>query len=185
MKELSLYILDIAMNSINAGANNILITINENAEQLKITIKDDGCGMTADQVEKLSDPFFTTRTTRKVGFGIPLFKLSAEQSDGYISITSTPKSDKKEKHGTTVSTLFNKKHIDFTPLGDIILTITTLLQGNPEVNIDFNHIINDKKINLSTTEIKKHLGESIPLNTPEILFWIKEYLAEQYDSIIN
>ena len=77
MKELSLNILDIVENSVKAGATLTEILIEESSDILTITVKDDGCGM-SDEIEKqVTDPFYTTRTTRKVGLGIPLFKMLA------------------------------------------------------------------------------------------------------------
>jgi hypothetical protein len=182
MKELSLNILDIAMNSVKAGAKIIAITLEEDDERLGIVIEDDGCGMTKEQVERLSDPFFTTRTTRKVGLGVPFYKLAAEQTGGYLEIESVPVSEDNHKHGTKVTAVFNKKHIDATPLGDIVSTMITLIQGNPDIDYLYTHIINGKAITLSTTEMRSELGD-VPLSDVEVLCWIKEYLTEQYESI--
>ncbi|PKM62757.1 MAG: ATP-binding protein [Firmicutes bacterium HGW-Firmicutes-21] len=183
MKELSLNILDIVMNSVKAGAKIIAIRITEDNRTLAITIEDNGCGMTAEQLERLSDPFFTTRTTRQVGLGVPFFRLAAEQTGGGINITSVPISEDEVKHGTVVTALFYKDHIDYTPLGDIIATVITLIQGNADINFDFSHTINGYAINLSTAEMRSELGEDIPLNSFEVLEWIKEYLNEQYNGI--
>lgn len=180
MKELSLNILDITMNSVKAGAKNISILLNEDSETLFIKIIDDGCGMTKEQVEKLSDPFFTSRKTRKVGLGVPFYKLAAEQTGGHLEIISIPAIDDPVKHGTTVLAVFFKKHIDFTPLGDIISTLTTLIQGSPDIDFYFSHSIHNETIQLSTKEMREQLGDGVPLNEPEILNWISEYLKEQY-----
>lgn len=181
MKELSLNILDIAMNSVKAGAKNIAITLEENDERLCIVIEDDGCGMTKEQVEKLSDPFYTTRTTRKVGMGVPLFKLAAEQTGGSLEIESVPVSENQKSHGTKVTAVFNKKHIDNTPLGDLTATIITLIQGNPDIDYLFTHKINGKIISLSTKDMRSELGE-VSLSNAEVLDWIKAYLSEQYEA---
>ena len=129
MKELSLNILDIAMNSVKAKAENIGIFIEETDETLCVTISDDGCGMSEEMVKSVTDPFCTTRTTRKVGMGIPLLKLAAEQTGGEFSIKS---SDRPDDHGTVTKAVFYKNHIDFTPLGDVISSITTLIRGAPD-----------------------------------------------------
>ena len=115
MKELSLNILDITENSVKAGATLTEISINETEDKLVISIKDDGCGMSEETVRSVTDPFYTTRTTRSVGLGIPLFKLAAEQTGGGLEIVS----DTGEHHGTTVTARFYKNHLDFTPLGDV------------------------------------------------------------------
>lgn len=182
MKELSLNILDVTMNSVKAGAKNISLELTETDNTLTIIIEDNGCGMTKEKVAKLSDPFFTTRTTRKVGLGIPFYRLAAEQTGGYISITSIPEIDNHDKHGTVVTALFHKDHIDYTPLGDIISTLITLIQGNSDVDFYFSHTINSKKIVLSTKEMRETLGYNVPLSDIEVLNWIKEYLTEQYKS---
>lgn len=179
MKELSLNILDISENSTKAGATLVEIIITEDTETLKIEIKDNGHGMTPDVLSTVTNPFYTTRTTRKVGMGIPLFKFAAEQTGGTLDIKSRHIDDYPDGHGTVVTALFHKTHIDFTPLGDVISTVVTLIQGHPTVDFLFIHIMEDKKITLDTREIRAVL-EDIPLDSFEILNWIRENLAEQY-----
>ena len=175
MKELSLNILDITENSVKAGATLTEISITESGNKLTISIKDDGCGMSEDIVRSVVDPFYTTRTTRKVGMGIPLFKMAAEQTGGKLEIISKTGED----HGTTVTAYFYKDHLDFTPLGDVISTVTTLIQGHPDTDFLFTHLIDDKEIRLDTRELRAVL-EGVPLNTYDVLEWIRGYLEEQY-----
>lgn len=175
MKELSLNILDITENSVKAGATLTEISITESENKLIISIKDDGCGMSEDIVRSVVDPFYTTRTTRKVGMGIPLFKMAAEQTGGKLEIVS----DTGEDHGTTVTAYFYKDHLDFTPLGDVISTVTTLIQGHPDTDFLFTHLIDDKEIRLDTRELRAVL-EGVPLNTYDVLEWIRGFLEEQY-----
>ena len=175
MKELSLNILDITENSVKAGATLTEISITESGNKLIIYIKDDGCGMSEDIVRSVVDPFYTTRTTRKVGMGIPLFKMAAEQTGGKLEIVS----DTGEDHGTTVTAYFYKDHLDFTPLGDVISTVTTLIQGHPDTDFLFTHLIDDKEIRLDTRELRAVL-EGVPLNTYDVLEWIRGFLEEQY-----
>ena len=137
MKELSLNILDIAMNSVKAGAQHLAIELAEADNELTITIRDDGCGMSEEVVRRLSDPFYTTRTTRKVGMGVPFYLLAAEQTGGRVHIDSVPAPD--PRHGTVVTAVFRTDHIDFTPLGDIISTVTTLIHGYPDIDLTFIH----------------------------------------------
>lgn len=179
MKELSLNILDITMNSVKAGADEIYITINETDETFSFSVEDNGCGMSKEFVQNVIDPFCTTRTTRKVGLGIPLLKLAAEQTGGFIEIESREDALYPDNHGTKTSALFHKNHMDFTPLGDIISTIVTLIQGSPDINFYFAHDINGKIVSLSTKELREILGD-VPLCEPEILSWIRDYLTEQY-----
>ncbi len=180
MKELSLNILDIAENGIKAKAELITIEIDEDISSMIITITDNGVGMTNETLTSVSNPFYTTRTTRKVGMGIPLFRLSAEQTGGSLAIKSKHISSYPDEHGTIVTARYNKDHIDFTPLGDIISTLVTLIQGHPDVNFVFIHRIGEKLVSLDTREIRVVL-EDIPLDTYDVLLWIKENLAEQYD----
>ncbi len=180
MKELSLNILDIAMNSVKAGATLIEIGLIEKSSVLTVTIKDNGCGMSAEQINKLSDPFFTTRTTRKVGLGIPFYILAAKQTGGDVKIVSKTQTEYPDEHGTTVTAVFNENSIDFTPLGDIISTIITLIQGYPKIDFSFSHINGETFVSLDTREIKETLGNEIPINSVEILDWIKQFLEEQY-----
>lgn len=180
MKELSLNILDIAENSTKAKAELVEIVISESDDELVISITDDGTGMTEETLLSVADPFYTTRTTRKVGMGIPLFRFAAEQTGGNLTIASTHISLDEEHHGTTVTAMFYKKHIDFTPLGDVISTVTTLIQGHPEVNFLFTHSYGEKKVTLDTREIRAVL-EGVPLDTFEVLMWIKDNLTEQYE----
>ena len=183
MKELSLNVLDITMNSVKAGATLINIHITEDDELLKMEIIDNGCGMTEEFLRGVIDPFCTTRTTRKVGLGVPLLKLAAEQTGGEVSITSKHESQYPEGHGTHVTATFYKQHIDFTPMGDIISTVTTLIQGSPDVDFDFRHKSNTFDVLLDTREVREVLGPEIPLCEPEILSWIADNLCEQYKNI--
>ncbi len=181
MKELSLNILDIAENSLKAGASLTEISIDEDMDTLSITIKDDGCGMPPEILRSVCDPFYTTRTTRRVGLGIPLFKMAAEMTGGSFDIISKVATDDDENHGTTVRASFIKGHLDFTPLGDVISTLTTLIQGHPDRDFLFTHTIGEKEISLDTRELRAVL-EDIPLNSYEILRFITDNLNEQYEN---
>ena len=183
MKELSLNVLDIAMNSVKAKASLIQIHITEDDETLTMEIIDNGCGMTAEFLRGVIDPFCTTRTTRKVGLGIPLLKLAAEQTGGEVNIISRHESEHPEDHGTHVMSTFYKQHIDFTPMGDIISTVTTLIQGSPEIDFEFLHKSSTCTVSLDTREVREVLGPEIPLCEPEILSWIADNLNDQYKNI--
>lgn len=179
MKELSLNVLDIAENSIKAGASLTEILIDESEDTLTITIRDDGCGMKPETVLAAQNPFYTTRTTRSVGLGIPLFKMSAEMTGGKFSLTSRHKDEFPNSHGTEISASFNKKHIDYTPLGDIVESVVTLIQGHPDTDFEFIHSLEDKRVELKTRELREVLGD-VPLNTFDVIVWIREYLTQQY-----
>lgn len=184
MKELSLNILDITENSVKAGASLTEILIEETASTLTIAIKDDGCGMSEDVVKRVTDPFYTTRTTRSVGLGIPLFKLAAEMTDGSFEITSKEKSLYPDGHGTVTKASFNKDHIDFTPLGDVAATLTTLIQGHPETDFYFSHKYEGVgEVTLDTRELREILGNEVSLGEYEVIKWIEGFLSEQYQSL--
>ena len=180
MKELSLNILDITENSVKAGATLTTIKISEDGDIVTITISDNGCGMDEDTVRSVVDPFYTTRTTRRVGMGIPLLKLAAEQTGGNIYIESVTRDRDSENHGTTVTAKFIKSHIDFTPLGDMVSTVQTLVQGHPDIDFVYIHEKSSGRVELDTRELREVL-EDVPLNSFEVLGWIGENLKDQYD----
>lgn len=177
MKELSLNVLDIAKNSVRAGAENIGIYLNEDADGiLTLKITDDGCGMDEETLRSVSDPFCTSRKTRKVGLGIPFLVLASEQSGGKVEILS------EKGKGTVVTATFDTKNIDFTPIGDVIGTVTALIQGDPDIDFIFEHNTPNQNIRLSTAELREVLGKEVSLSEPEVLAWIKEYLEEAYSN---
>lgn len=192
MKELSLNILDIAQNSITAEADLVEITLDETDTTLKLSIKDNGYGMSPEFLASVADPFSTTRTTRKIGMGIPLLKLAAEQTGGGITLRSTQRSVDPENCGTEITAFFHKDHLDFTPLGDIVSTVCTLLQGFPDVDYVFTHRIvkgekagetgteNETVICVDTRDMRVILGDDVPLNDPMVLLWVRDSLEEQY-----
>ncbi len=182
MKELSLNILDIAQNSVKAKATLIKIEITEDSNELCFTVTDNGCGMTEEFLRNVTDPFTTTRTTRKVGLGLPLLKMQAEQTGGALEIASRHES-LGEGHGTRVKAIFKKNSIDITPLGDIISTVCALVQGAGDIDYEFVHSNVKGSVYLSTAEMRQMLGEEIPLSEPEIIMWVRSYLEEGYAQI--
>ena len=179
MKELSLNILDIAENSLKAGATLTEIEIKDTGTELNISIKDNGCGMSEEMLRSVTDPFCTTRTTRKVGLGIPLFKMAAELTGGYLKLASRERSKHPTDHGTEITAHFKKDHLDFTPLGDVTSSIVTLIQGHPDSDFLFTHTGDGLNVKLDTREMREVLDD-IPLDSFEILTWISENLKEQY-----
>ena len=179
MKELSLNILDISENSVKAGATLVEITLTESQDSLTISIKDDGCGMDAQTLKSVENPFYTTRTTRSVGLGIPLLKMAAEQTGGDVKISSTVDDGTGGEHGTVITATFFKNHIDFTPLGDVIATVTTLIQGHPDIDFLYTHTADGIEVVLDTREIRAVL-EDVPLDSYEVICWIRGFLEEQY-----
>ncbi len=180
MKELSLNVLDITKNSVKAGATLVEILLTETDKRLTIVIRDNGCGMSEEVVRQVENPFYTTRTTRKVGLGIPLLKLAAEQTGGTLAIESRTAAQSPDAHGTTVTAVFDKTHLDFTPIGDMIPTVTTLVQGSPDIDFHFRHETPERTVELKTAEMRDVLGVDVLLNSYEVIQWIGQYLAEQY-----
>ncbi len=178
MRELSLNILDIAQNSISAGASLITVDVAENTadKTLFIGIYDNGKGMSDEQVKSVIDPFFTTRTTRKVGMGIPLFKMAAEQTGGNFEIKS------ELGTGTEVKAYFKTDSVDFTPLGDVTSTVQMLITMNTDRDFIYTRDVDGKKFSLDTREIKLILGD-VPLDTYEVSQWLKDYINENVNEL--
>ncbi len=178
MRELSLNILDVAQNSITAGASLITVEVVENTvlKTMKIGIHDNGKGMSEEQVRSVIDPFFTTRTTRKVGMGIPLFKMAAEQTGGKLEIKS------ELGVGTSVEALFVTDSVDFTPLGDVASTIQMLITMNTDRDFIYHRQRDEKEFTLDTREIKQILGD-VPLDAYEVSEWLKDFITENTNEI--
>lgn len=178
MKELSLHILDLAQNSVEAGARKLTIVIDEDlaADRLTITITDDGAGMDAETVRRVVDPFVTTRTTRRFGLGLPLLDAATQRCAGRLVIQSAP------GQGTKVAAEFQHSHIDRAPLGDLGATLATIIAANPELELDYRHRIDGRSFQLSTRELRARVGE-IPLSHPEIILWIREYVAQELQQL--
>ena len=179
MRELSLNVMDVAQNCITAKATLVTIEVIESDKDdfLDIYVKDNGCGMTKEQVESVIDPFYTTRKTRKVGLGVPLFKMAAEQTGGSFTI------DSEVNVGTTLYAHFIKSSVDMTPLGDINSTVKILIQCNPFIDFSFTHTSDLGSFKLDTRELREILGPDVPLDTPDVLMWIDGFLQEQSDII--
>ena len=185
MRELSLNVMDIAQNSISAGASLITIEVEEDLTQdlLRISVKDNGRGMTPEQVQNVTDPFYTTRTTRNVGLGVPLFKMEAEMTGGRFTIDSTV------GVGTELTAVFHPSSVDMIPLGDINGTMLLLITSNTDRDFLFTRSYKDhnaeRDFALHTAEVKEALGGEVELNAPEMVVWLKEYLEEQTQYVLT
>lgn len=180
MKELSLNILDIAENAVKANATRITITLTEQQGLLTLCIADNGCGMSEEVAAAALNPFYTTRTTRRVGLGLPLLKQEVEMTGGDMTLTSREQAAHPHDHGTTVTARFHTDHVDCLPLGDVPATLVTLIQGHPQTDICFSHRLPDgREVTLDTRTLRATL-EDVPLNCYEVLRWIEEFLREQY-----
>ena len=173
MPEISLNILDVAENSVRAGAAHVGIgvVLETQSDTLAVTITDDGKGMTEEQVRQVTDPFFTTRTTRRVGLGVPFFKMAAELSGGSFSIDSVP------GEGTKVKAVFGLSHVDRMPLGDMTSTMHTLITMHEDIAFLYRYVYDEDSFQLDTAEMREILGD-ISFTDPEISKYIREYLSE-------
>ena len=178
MTEISLNVLDVAENSIRARADfiQIRVTVDCTLDRLTIIIADNGCGMTAEQITHVEDPFFTTRTTRSVGFGVPFFKYAAECTGGELTIISEP------NKGTVVTAIFVLSHIDRMPLGDMTSTMHTLITLNTDIDFLYTYIVGKKSFTLDTREFREILG-NVPFNIREVSTYIKDYLRENTEEV--
>jgi len=178
LKDLSLHILDIVQNSISAKARLIEIEIEEDVEKnmFQIRIKDNGCGMTEETAQKALDPFYTSRTTRKVGLGLPLFKQNAEQTGGNLTITS------ELTKGTTVTATFIHNHLDRPSLGDIVGVMGILIMANPTIDFIYTHSLNNEIAEFDTRPVKEELDE-IPIHLPEVIRSLKEMMRNNLKEI--
>lgn len=174
MRELSLHILDLAQNSIGAGAHNVKIEVNEDENGFfTFSIEDDGCGMSAAMVEEVRDPFVTTRKTRKVGMGIPFIDMVSQQCGGHLDIKSV------EEEGTFIKAYFAKDNIDRPPLGNIVESIKVLLVGAPWLDVVFTYKNGAKEFTFNTLEVREALGDAADFTNPEIYAWIEGYLNQE------
>jgi anti-sigma regulatory factor (Ser/Thr protein kinase) len=177
VRELALHLLDVAQNSLEAGARNVEIEVKEETEEDRLTIKvvDDGKGMGPELLSKVLDPFVTTRTTRRMGLGLPLLAAAAERCDGHIAIESA------FGRGTTVTATFRRSHIDRAPLGDVSSTLIAVMLWQPPVHLLYRHSVDDRAFVFDTEEVQRQLGE-VPITHSEVIQWlrgsIKESIAE-------
>jgi hypothetical protein len=182
MEDLSLHILDIAENSVTAGATLIEIRLIDDKakDTLTVEIEDNGKGIPEDLVDKVIDPFFTSRTTRSVGLGLSLLSQSAEETGGSIAIRS------KKGSGTIVSAQFRPHHIDMKPMGDIAETLIVLIAGNPGTDFTFTYACDkgDRPFSFDTRDIRAELGD-VPINTPEVLSVLRDFLRRSLNDIKN
>ncbi len=173
MEDLSLHILDVAENSTAAGATLVEISLTEDPgnDLLTLTIKDNGRGMEREMVDKVTDPFTTSRTTRRVGMGISLLDQAAREAEGSLHVESSP------GHGTSITATFKLNHIDRRPLGNLESTMTTLIMGNPDIDFSFTSNAGGRDVEFDTREIRAHLG-GVSLADSEVLDLIRNLFRE-------
>ena len=178
MKDLSLHILDVAQNSISAKASLIRITIDEDKfnNRYVLTIEDNGTGMSPEILAKVTDPYTTSRKTRKVGLGLPLLKLNAELTNGKLEITS------ELGVGTKVMAIFEFDHIDRVPIGDVAGVVVMLASMNPDLEFIYNHITPRGEYIFDTKEVKAVLDD-LSIQEPSIQKYLKEMIEENLKEI--
>jgi hypothetical protein len=178
MKDLALHILDILQNSVTAGATRIMLEINEFPEKDIYSVKftDNGKGMDAIMIKQVTDPFFTTRITRKVGLGIPLLNQNAERTGGNLMILSTPGT------GTEVEARFGYSHIDRLPTGDIAGTMALTVSSYPAIDFIYIHKTPEGTYIFNTKEIKETL-EDVPISNPQVIAFMKDLIRENLEVI--
>ena len=178
MKEISLNILDIADNSVKAGATLTEIYVDEAGDTLTLTIVDDGCGMDEETLARVNGTFASSRTTRKIGMGIALFRAAAELSDGQLVLTS------QKGVGTSTVATFRHDSIDRMPLGDISGTMMLLSAKAHNFDLIYRHVWCDSEFVFSTKDIKEVLEDS-PIDSPEVLQYIQEYIHENLTELFG
>lgn len=178
MTELSLNILDIVQNSIKARATLVEILVHKatGVKTMTVIIRDNGCGMTEEQVSRVIDPFYTTRTTRKVGLGVPFFKMSAELTGGSFLIESEP------GRGTTITAVYCTDSIDMLPLGDMAATMTSLVSLNPEIDFVYTYRVDGESFTMDTQEVRAVL-DGFPVNSAEVIAFIRDFIQENQSEI--
>lgn len=180
MRDLSLHLLDLAQNSIKAGASLVTIrmTVDENG-WLTFTLMDDGCGMSPELLARVTSPFATTRTTRKVGLGIPMMMENAQRAGGDLTIQS------QVGQGTTLTVTYDTRNIDSLPMGDLAGTILSLILVNPDrPDFLFEGKSPKGEGSFDTREVRAVLA-GVPLNEPDVTAWMKEALEETINPIFG
>ena len=173
MRELALHILDIMQNSIAANSSRIVVAVNADTEndRLTISVQDNGKGMSPDFAAKVLDPFVTTRTTRRIGLGLPMLAAAAEACNGKLKLDTAP------GRGTNVKVTFALNHIDRAPFGDIISTIVNTIVSYPEISFRYEHTVNGKQFVLDTDEINAQL-QGVPISEPSVARWLRDYMRQ-------
>jgi len=173
VQDLAMHLLDIVYNSIRAKASLIKIFFKDSQkdDEIILRVEDDGIGMDKETVEKVQDPFYTTRTTRDVGLGIPLLKEGALSCEGSFQLQS------QENIGTMIEAKYLKSHLDTPPIGDLSETLVTLIQANENIDYLFHFETDDLSFDFDTKEIKELL-DGVSIVEPDIIIWLKSYIKE-------
>jgi len=181
VRDLSLHLLDLVQNSITAGASLITIRITKDDNGLlTMVLEDNGKGMSPELLAQVTSPFATTRTTRKVGLGIPMMKENAEKTGGSFRLES------EVGKGTTLTATMDTANIDCLPLGDLTGTLLSLMLTNPlSPDFLFEGRTEKGECSFDTREVRAALGSDIPFNEPSVAAWLKEALEEEMNPIFG
>lgn len=173
MRELALHILDVLQNAREAGSKLVRLTVEEDIreDRLSIEVTDDGPGMDEETMKRVTDPFFTTRKTRHVGLGLPLFASAAQRCNGDLKVEKAP------GQGLRVTAVFQHGHIDRAPLGDMARTLLSFLLGEPFCDLVYIHRRGERSFHLDTGLLRKEL-DPIPLTHPVVREWLEGYISE-------
>ena len=174
LDDLSKHVLDIAENSMAAGARRIVVTLQERDREgwVELRVEDDGCGMDPETVARVTDPFVTSRTTRRVGLGIPFLKQVAELCDGELHLAS------EKGKGTTLAARFRADAVDCPPLGDLAATVVTLLAGSPDRSWTFRFFRGDGAFEVDRDALVEILEDPRLFQTPAVAHWVRNYVEE-------
>jgi len=173
--EIALHLLDVMYNSIEAGATELSLELREDepGTWLAIKLTDNGRGMDASTQAAVFDPFYTSRKTRRVGLGLPLMRATAEATGGTVGLES------EVGRGTTLTATFGMSHIDCPPLGDLPVTVATVISGNPALEVGFQYHKGQRELAISSGELRAALGDQVSLQDPAVFAWLREYLTQQ------
>lgn len=178
MKDIAFHLSDLAENGVRAGATQLCIELRLDGRHFVLRVADNGCGMDAQTLRKALDPFYTTRTTRRVGLGLPFLVQNAEQCGGRVEVRSEP------GRGTEVEARFARDHIDCPPAGDLAATFMQLVIGYPEVNIGIRLRCDDRSEEIASGEIAEALGD-VPPGHPQAAAAIRNLFAELLDAVFR
>lgn len=178
MQDFAMILLDVANNSLSAKADTITIVLKESAKEdrLTLSIEDNGCGMDEEALKRAADPFYTTRTTRRIGLGLAFFKGLAEQCGGSFALESKP------NQGTRVAATVQRSHWDVPPLGDLAESLVALIQAKEDLTLSFHYQTDSASFLFHTDKIRAII-EDVPLNDPLILIWLKGYIQEHIEAV--
>ncbi len=178
MKELALHLIDLTQNAFEAGSSQVDISVTQSCSQgvFHLIISDNGKGISQEMLQEVTDPFTTTRQTRRVGMGLSLMKQNAERTGGYLKIAS------QIGVGTTVEVMVHHHHIDSLPLGAWSQSVAMLLTANEQIAINYTHTTDQGQYRV-TTEMLLNILDGVPLANPEVITFIQEMIEENLEEI--